>query len=79
MKENQAEDLLLILEGHESSAQAMGREYLRRVPTEVDEKILVFLVCTEQGEPPRTARGPQATREWARARARKNFAAGHVV
>jgi hypothetical protein len=57
----------------------VGREYLRGVPTEGDDKILVFLICGEQCEPPPTARGPQATREWARARARKDFAAGRVV
>lgn len=75
----EAENLLKIFDGHEPSAQAVGREYLRKVPAEADSSILISLVRDPQNEIAASASDPQAIRLWARSKARDDFANGRVV
>jgi len=74
-----AADLVRIFDGHQSSAQAVGREYLRHMPTEASVTRLVCLICAEDSQPPPIGRNCQAIRDWACTKSRDDFRSGRVV
>ena len=73
-----AEDLVRVFRNRRS-AQAVGREYLRRAPAEADRSKLVSLIHGHRGEPPPRDRGLRALQEWIGARQQKDFAEERVV
>ena len=77
--ETSAEDLVQIFESCRSSAEALGREHLRRVPNEADATKLVSLICSGFSKSPPIGRDHRAIREWIRARSRDDFKASRVV
>ena len=77
--EGLAVDLVRIFDGDQSSARAVGREYLRQTPTEASVAKLVSLICADDTEPPPSVRSRQAICDWVSPKSRDDFRSGRVV
>lgn len=74
---NDVGSFLKLLGTYELSAQALGREYLRLVPIEADPTVLIALV--RDSSLLSLESNPLAVREWAKAKVRRDFAAGRLI